>query len=337
MFRGPGEPLSIERVPDPSPEPGDLVLRVQGCGICGSDLHMSEQRMPPGMVMGHEYAGEVVEVGPEAAAGGWRTGERVCALPLAGCGRCVHCHAGNVHFCQAARSFGLGQAAGGYAEYVLAGAAESFRLPEALDGVQGALVEPLAVGLHIVGAARLRAGDNVLVIGAGPVGVAATLWARHFGAREIGVSDPVAGRRELAGRQGATFEIDPGSQEVLPAFEARAGGPPSVILECVGVPGMIQAAFDAAPPQGRVVIAGVCIERDSILPLGAVAKELSVRFAAYYNKTDFAYALDMLASGRVDPSGLITDVIGLAELPAAFESLRRPTSQCKVVVDPCRG
>ena len=165
VFRGAGEPLSIESVPDPSPEPGDLVLRVLGCGICGSDLHMSEQPMPPGMVMGHEYAGEIVEVGRKAAAAGWRTGERVCALPLAGCGQCAHCHAGNVHFCGRVRSFGLGETAGGYAEYVLAGGAESFRLPEGFDGVQGALIEPLAVGLHIVGGRgaarrRQRAGDR---------------------------------------------------------------------------------------------------------------------------------------------------------------------------------
>ena len=85
------------------------------------------------------------------------------------------------------------------------------------------------------------------------------------------------------------------------------------------------------------MIAGVCIERDSIVPVTAVAKELSVRFAAYYNKTDFAYALDMLGSGRVEPTGMVTDVIGLEELPESFESLRRPTTQCKVVVDPSRG
>jgi (R,R)-butanediol dehydrogenase/meso-butanediol dehydrogenase/diacetyl reductase len=319
------------------------VLRVAGCGICGSDLHMSELALPTleraapfralgGMVMGHEFAGEVAEVG--RGAGDWKVGERVCALPLVGCGSCTHCLTGAPQFCAQLGGIGLGAYPGAYAEYVAVDARETFRLPDDLAAHEGALVEPLAVGLHAVHGADVRAGDDVLILGAGPVGIAAALWARCSGAREVVVSDPVAPRRALAERLGATATLDPGAQEVMPAFERHAGRAPDVILECVGVPGMIQGAIDLAPPRGHVVIAGVCMQPDRIVPVTAVMKELHLRFVSYYRRADFARTIDMLRSRRIEPRAMITDRIRLDELPAAFEALRRPSTQCKVIVQP---
>jgi (R,R)-butanediol dehydrogenase/meso-butanediol dehydrogenase/diacetyl reductase len=332
VFREPGKPLAIEDVPDPRAEPGRLVLRVAGCGICGSDLHMSELHLAPGMVMGHEFAGVIAEVGSNA--GDWKIGERVCALPLIGCGSCVYCLTGASPSCAKVAGIGLGAYAGGYAEYVVADARETFRLPESLPTHEGALVEPLAVGLHTVHMAEIRPGDDVLILGAGPVGLATALWARHAGAREIVVSDFVAQRRDLVARLGATATLDPAAQEVMPAFEHHAGRAPDVIIECVGVPGVIQSIFEMAPPRGRVVIAGVCMKPDQIVPVTAMMKELRVQFVAYYRRADFGHTLSMLRAGRIQPGPMITDVIGLDELPAAFEALRRPSTQCKVIVRP---
>jgi (R,R)-butanediol dehydrogenase/meso-butanediol dehydrogenase/diacetyl reductase len=332
VFREPGKPLEIADVPEPRALPGRLVLRVRGCGICGSDLHMSEMSLAPGMVMGHEFAGEIAEVG--RGAGGWKPGERVCALPLIGCGECAHCAAGAPQFCSALEGVGLGAHSGAYAEYVMVDARETFRLPENVATHEGALVEPLAVGLHAVHGAEVRAGDDVLILGAGPVGLATALWARHAGAREIAVSDYVAQRRALALRMGATATLDPAQGPVMPEFERIAGRRPDVIIECIGVPGIIQDIFEMAHPGARVLVAGVCMKPDRIVPLTAVVKELSLRFVSYYRRRDFAYTLDMLRSGRIDPSPMITDLIGLPELPQAFEALRKPSTQCKVIVRP---
>jgi (R,R)-butanediol dehydrogenase/meso-butanediol dehydrogenase/diacetyl reductase len=332
VFQGPGKPLSIENVDDPKPGPGEIVLRVAGCGICGSDLHMSEQTMPAGMVMGHEFAGEIVEVGRDA--GDWKVGDRVCSLPMFGCGKCLWCQTGTTQFCRELRGTGLGPLPGAYAEYVLASAAETLRLPDSVPTHEGALVEPLAVGLHVVHAARVTAGNNVLILGAGPVGLATALWAHHVGAREVIVSDFVASRRELVSRFGATGVIDPSREEVGPAFRRLTGHAPDIIIECVGVPGVIQETFELARPRCRVVIAGVCMKPDTIVPLTAVMKELDVQFVSFYERADFAYTLDMLRAERIAPRGMITDLIGLDELPQAFEALRKPSTQCKVIIQP---
>lgn len=332
-FQGPGLPLALTEVADPLPGPGELVVRVSGCGICGSDLHLSaEPIFPVGTVFGHEFAGVVAAVGRDA--GGWREGEAVCALPLFGCGTCVACLTGDTHHCAKLRGTGLGAVAGAYAEYVRVSARETFRLPDDLAPWEGALVEPLAIGLHAVHAGALKAGDDVLIVGAGPIGLTTALWARHSGAREVIVSDPVAHRRALAEALGATGTVDPAREEVRPAFERLARHAPDVIFECVGVPGLIQEIFAYAPPRCRIVVAGVCLKPDTIVPVTAIMKELSVRFTVFYNRADFGHTIDMLRAGRIDPRPMITDLVDLGGLPDAFEALRTPSTQCKVIVRP---
>jgi 2-desacetyl-2-hydroxyethyl bacteriochlorophyllide A dehydrogenase len=332
-FQGPGRSLVVTDVDDPTPARGELVIQVSGCGVCGSDLHLSaESILPAGTVFGHEFAGTVAAVGPDS--GGWREGESVCALPLFGCGNCVPCVMGDTHHCAAMRGTGLGAIAGAYAQYVRVSARETFRLPDSLAPYEGALVEPLSIGLHAVHGGGLKAGDDVLIVGAGPIGLTAALWARHSGAREVIVSDPVASRRALAEALGATGTVDPTREEVRPAFERLAHHAPDVIFECVGVPGLLQEIFGYAPPRCRIVVAGVCIKPDTIVPVVALMKELSIRFTIFYNRADFGYTIDMLRTGRIDPRPMITDLVGLDELPEAFEALRTPSTQCKVIIRP---
>lgn len=332
-FQEPGRPLVLADLPDPTPGPGELIVRVAGCGICGSDLHLSaEPVLPPGTVLGHEFAGTIAAVGP--GTGPWREGEPVCAVPLFGCGTCVECLTGDTHHCADMRGTGLGRVPGGYAEYVRVSARETFRLPDDLAPHEGALVEPLAIGLHAVHVARLKPGDDVLIVGAGPIGLTTALWARHAGAREVIVSDPVAHRRALAAQLGATGTIDPSKEEVRPTFERVARRPPGVIFECVGVPGLLQEIFGYAPPRCRIVVAGVCLKPDAIVPVTALMKELQLRFTIFYNRADFGHTIDMLRSGRIDPRPMITDLVDLQGLPAAFEALRSPSTQCKVILRP---
>lgn len=338
VFHELGKPLAVEDVPEPTPAPGDLVVRVASCGICGTDLHSAS--LPPGLpngtVMGHEFAGEVVDVGREAL-GDWKVGDRVCALPFIGCGRCAACLTGDAIQCPEVLTTGLGQVPGGYSEFVRVGSSEALHLPESVSFEDGATVEPLSVGLHAVNAAQLARGQNVLVIGAGPIGLATALWARFFGARVVAVSEKSAGRLALAAEFGATHGIDTEKEDVASVFRAAAGAAPDVIFECVGVPGIIQECIGLAPVRGRIVVVGVCAQPDTIVPVLAVVKELSFQFVVAYLKSDFAFSLDMLASGRVQSSPMVTDRVRFDTFSEAFEALKHPTTQCKVLLDPRSG
>jgi (R,R)-butanediol dehydrogenase/meso-butanediol dehydrogenase/diacetyl reductase len=190
------------------------------------------------------------------------------------------------------------------------------------------------VGLHAVDAAAISPGADVLIIGGGPVGLACAIWARHFGAREVVVSDYVEGRRNMAAQIGATALIDPGKEEVASAFERIAGSAPGLIFECVGRPGVIQDSIGLVKRGGKVLSAGMCMEPDSILPMIGGVKEATVQFVSYYRRGDYTLTLDMLRAERINPQPMVTDRIGLDALPAVFEALRKPSTQCKVIVEP---
>lgn len=215
------------------------------------------------------------------------------------------------------------------------GARETIRLPDGLDLESAALVEPLAVGIHAVRVANLKAGSRVMVIGAGPIGLTVALWARFFGAREVVVSELATSRAALAVKMGATRVIRPdpagGAEQLLEQFIDVAGGPPDVIFECVGAPGLLQQCIEMAPQRGKIVPVGVCEQPDNIMPFFGLIKELQIQFAIAYTRDDFDTCLAMLAEKRIDVSAMVTDIVGLDELPEAFEALRTPGHQCKVL------
>jgi (R,R)-butanediol dehydrogenase/meso-butanediol dehydrogenase/diacetyl reductase len=322
--------LAVEEVPDPTPEPGQVVLRVSACGICGSDLHVHQAGfLPVGAIMGHEFSGEVVE-----GVGGLESGARVCALPALSCGRCARCRDGLGAYCSTQRALGFGQAPGAYAEYVAVAAHEVVRLPSGVDDERAALVEPLAVGLHAVLVGRVARGETCLVIGAGPIGIAITLWARHLGAAEVIVSERAPGRRALAERLGATRVVDPEQEDLAAVLARSAPEGADVVFEAVGARGLIQQCLERVRFRGRVVVAGVCITPDTIQPGPAVLKEASVHFVLAYEKRDFERTVELLERKELEPAALITDRIGLDAVPAAFDALEHPAEQCKVLVLP---
>ena len=336
-FQGAGKPLEILDLPDPRPAPEELVVAIKGCGICGSDLHATERDgIPRGAVMGHEYAGEVVEVGGNAPCldGDWRVGDRVACMPGIGCGHCTRCVTGDIMGCQQLRAAGFGDVGGGFSDYIIAGGRETLRLPDNVTSQNGALVEPLAVGLHAVDRAGVAAGEDVLVIGGGPVGLACALWARQLGAGEVVVSDFVESRREMATQIGASALIDPDAEEVPAAFERITGHAPTMIFECVGRPGVIQDGLAMLERGGKVLAAGVCMQPDHFMPVVGSVKNATLQFVSYYRRQDYELTLDMLRSERIDPLPLVTDRISLDALPDAFEALRKPSTQCKVIVEP---
>lgn len=336
VFREVGKPLAVENVPDPVPEPAELVMKVSYCGICGTDLHATREGLTTaacGQILGHEYVGEIVEVGREAA-GNWNVGDRVCAMPFIACGRCLPCAAGRFFECANKKVSGVDDQ-GGFAEFVTVGSRETLLLPEDLDLQSAALVEPLAVGIHAVRVADVKAGSRVLVIGAGPIGLTVALWCRFFGAREVVVSEVAKSRAALASKMGATAVIHPdlekGAEGLLQQFVAVAGGVPDVIFECVGAPGLLQQCIEMAPHRGKIIPVGVCEKPDSIMPFFGLVKELQIQFAIAYTRDDFETCVAMLGERRIDVSPMVTDVVSLDELPAAFEALRTPSHQCKVL------
>jgi (R,R)-butanediol dehydrogenase/meso-butanediol dehydrogenase/diacetyl reductase len=343
VFKAPGAPLVIEDVPDPTPGPSDLILKVAACGICGTDLHWSEspdggahagwRRLEPGAVMGHEFAGEVVEVGRELR-GQWHVGQRVCAQPFIGCGLCAHCTSGRGYRCEQVATRSSAALTGAYAEYTRVGAHASFLLPDGVGFDQGALVEPLAVGLNAVDKARLEPGDSVLIMGAGPVGIAVALWCRFFGARHIVVSDLVGHRAERAIGFGATAAIDASREDVPSRMRQLIGEQPRVIFDCVGVPGSLQLAIDYAPFDGHVVVVGLCMAADRFFPTKALTKELALTFVFVYRRRHFEIVVDMLATGRIDARGLVTGRVGFDAFAQTFESLKKPSDQIKVMLEP---
>jgi (R,R)-butanediol dehydrogenase/meso-butanediol dehydrogenase/diacetyl reductase len=341
MFEAPGQPLVIGDVEAPMPTSTDLLVKVKHCGICGSDLHLAALAdrsggMAPlghGAIMGHEFCGEVVEVGSQAP-GGWHEGDRICALPYIACGQCLDCLGGRGHRCREVIYTGMGGPSGGYADYVRVGGVEALALPDGVDYQAGALVEPLAVGLHAVRLANLRPGEGVLIIGAGPIGLAVALWCRFFGARHVVISDLAPGRLDKAAALGATMGIDASSEDVVGRYKQIAGRRAEVVFDCVGVTGSQQLAMDYAPANGRLVIAGLCMQQDHYMPVKAISKELSVQYVYMYEKRDFELALEMLDQGRIDPSPMITGVVGYDDFSAAFESLKTPRDQCKILLDP---
>jgi (R,R)-butanediol dehydrogenase/meso-butanediol dehydrogenase/diacetyl reductase len=239
-----------------------------------------------------------------------------------------------VLFCPSVRYTGFGDLPGGYGEYVRVGPGEAVRLGESIPDRIGATVEPLCVALQAVENADLSGGARVLVVGAGPIGLAVAQWARFRGARHVAVSESAGGRRALAAGFGADAAIDPAREDVARAFARDAGGPPDVVFECVGVPGLIQHCVDLARPKGQVVVVGVCMGSDPWRPGSAIQKALTFRFSLGYRVRHFELAVEMLAAGRISSDAMITRTVGFAQFPAAFEALKRPGAECKLILEP---
>jgi (R,R)-butanediol dehydrogenase/meso-butanediol dehydrogenase/diacetyl reductase len=323
------QPLVVETVDDPRPTKDELVVKVGRCGICGSDLHMTEEPLfgvPAGAVLGHEFSGEIVELG--AHANGFKVGDRVAVAPLRGCGACPSCLAGEPAWCAKMMLQG-----GGYAEYATATARQCRKLPAGTSLADGALVEPLAVALHGVSLSGLAAGARVLVMGAGPIGLGAAFWARRHGAAKVVVSDLFDVQAPLAQTLGATgfVKVD---EDVKAKLHAALGGAPDIVFECVGRTGILAQALEHVAPRGTIVMLGLCTQADSFVPFAAVQKEVKFVTSAFFNMMEYQAALDALDGEHALPRAMVTDTVALAKMPAAFEALRKRTHQCKVMVEP---
>jgi len=330
IFHEAGKPLAVERLPDLRPSEGQLLVKVHRCGICGSDLHMTQgpgYTVPAGTVLGHEFTGEVVETGKGETR--FRQGDVVVAMPISGCARCGACLIGEPAYCEH-----ISYLFGGYAEYALVSAHTAILLPSRLSAADGALTEPLAVALHGAAMAGITAGSRVLVQGAGPIGLAVLFWARRLGAGHVDIVEGAAARADIALRMGADQVFHPGA-----APEQSLGpGDPSllydVVIECVGRPGILGQSLAHVRRRGTIVSLGYCFLEDTLVPALAGGKEAQFLFPQLYTKAEFEWALSVLDRGAVEPREMITEIVTLDAMPTAFDALRHNPAQCKVIVSP---
>jgi (R,R)-butanediol dehydrogenase/meso-butanediol dehydrogenase/diacetyl reductase len=323
------QPLAFAELPDPTPAAGEVVVKVGRCGICGSDLHMTEDPAygcRPGDVLGHEFAGEVVATGGEVS--GFRAGELVSVIPLRSCGHCDHCRKGEVQWCA---QFGL--QGGGYAEYAVTRPNQCVKLPSGLTLADGAIIEPLAVALHGVNLSGLQRGDTVLVLGAGPIGLAVAYWCRKMGAGRVAVQDVAEFQRERAGAMGAdAFVVDPA--DPVGSADRALGGKADIVFECVGIPGLIAQAVEQVRNRGTILLLGLCTQPDTFNSFAMLSKEVRLVTSAFFTTREYEAALAALESGALEPRALVTDTIALGDTPEVFESLKRRSGQCKVLIAP---
>jgi threonine dehydrogenase-like Zn-dependent dehydrogenase len=330
--------LVVDEVSEPVPMSGDALVAVRACGICGSDLHTldhaehlvavaaalgSDLDFDPSAdyVLGHEWCAEVLDLGPgtEAAVA---PGDLVVSVPYLVRGETL-LPLGFVN-----------DAPGGFAERMLLTAALCVRVPNGLDHRRAALTEPMAVALHAVNRADIQPGDTAVVIGCGPIGLALITWLAARGVALIVASDLWARRRALAAALGAHVVVDPTDEPVVDAWRRADGLSPLVVFEAVGVPGMLDQAIFAAPTGSRIVVAGVCMQPDTIRPLIAIVKELDLRFVYAYTEAEFSDTLRSLAEGVIDVSPLVSGTVGLEGVAAAFDALRAADHHVKVLVEP---
>ena len=338
MARG-GE-LVVEDTPDPVPGPGDALVSVKACGICGSDLHAlqfagelvataREAGAPLSFdpyrdyIMGHEFAAEVVELGPQTDGAPVRPGDLVTSLPVAltPTGLEPVGAYSNVYN-------------GGYADLMRLTAGMCLKVPNGLDHRRAALTEPMAVGRHAVARAAVQPKESAVVLGAGPVGLAVVAELRRIGVETVVVSDFSPRRRAVALAMGASVAVDPRAEEPMNAWAAADGTRSPVVFDAIGVPGTLDTVIKYAPALGRVCVVGSCMQGDSVRPLIAQTKQLTIVFSFAYDPFEFADTLRAIAEGEIDVTPMITGVCGVDGVPAAFRALGRPDEHVKILVEP---
>lgn len=329
-----GRMVYRDDVPEPVPGPGQVLVGVKACGICGSDLHFAAHGdevvemtaqvaagaggmavdLKSDVFMGHEFSAEVLEAGPDTDT--HPPGTLVTSLPVLLSARGVE------------PIVYSNSTIGGYAERMLLSAPLLMPIPNGLDLKHAALTEPMAVGLHAVNKSNIAPGETALVLGCGPIGIAIIASLRARGVENIVAADFSPKRRELATAMGAHQTVD--AAEGSPFDTVK----PAVVFEAVGVPGIIDDVLRRARPGTRLVVAGVCMQPDTVHPFFAIAKEINVQFVLAYNPEEFGDSLRALAEGEIDVTPLITGEVGLEGVGQAFDDLADPERHCKILVTP---
>jgi threonine dehydrogenase-like Zn-dependent dehydrogenase len=328
--------MELQNQPDPTPQPGEVILRVEAVGICGSELSgylgQNSLRVPP-LVMGHEFAGTVAAIGP--GANGLEAGDRVTVNPLIGCGACALCRLGLENLCPQRQIIGIHRP-GGFAELVAVPATSCTRLPHDLGHIAGSLAEPLGCGVRAAHIGGVRAGSRVLVLGAGTIGLMCIAATHKAGGTVTLAADPNAGRLRTAADWGTENLCDTRTADPAEAGRQLTGGlGVDVAIDAVGSDTTRRVAVRAVRPGGTVVLVGL---HEAESPFDAnyiVRSEIRVAGSFAYTHADFDTAVAMLAAGDVAPTAGWLQERDLEECGDSFaELIDNPPAVSKIVLRP---
>ena len=329
VYLGPRR-MELQEVPEPTPAPGEVVIATSASAICGSDLHgfreASSRRIPP-LIMGHETVGTIAEVGDGVDRG--RIGRRAVLRPILACGSCEPCRVGRTNICVNGRLVGR-ETPGGFAErFAVPERAAVDITPDIPDDV-ATVVEPLANAIHVTSRA-LAPGDDVLVIGAGPIGALMARMSVERGAARVFATDRVAARRELARAQGAVpVDADVADEEIAAATNGRGV---DVVIDAVGIEATWALALRAARRGGRIELVGLGEAAAAVDAFGLIGKEVSITGSYGWVDDEFGTAIEMIEARAIDTTGWFTWST-FAEGQQAFEQLVDTTEAFKIVLRP---
>jgi L-iditol 2-dehydrogenase len=320
------EPTAFELTdrPRPEPAPDEVLVAVRDVGICGSDVHYYEHGrigdyvVENPLVLGHESAGEVVAVGD--AVTHLAAGDRVALEPGVPCRRCAHCKRGDYHLCEEVTFMATPPHDGAFTEYVSWPADFAYKLPGSVSTTEGALCEPLSVGIHAVRRGDVETGDTVVVTGAGPIGLLVMEAARAAGATDVVLTDVVPEKLAFAAERGADLTVDVSETDLEAAVDDYTDGVGAdVVVEASGAAPSIESTFDVVRRGGSVVLVGLASE--ATIPIDVfdiIDNELDVHGSFRYKNT-YDAAVDLLADGVVDVEGIVDFEAPLSDIDAAFQ------------------
>lgn len=327
--------FAVTDLPTPHAGPGELVLRNQVCGVCGTDVHIyhgepGSADVNPPVVLGHEYSGEVVEVGEGVT--GFAMGDHVTVDPNIYCGHCAYCQNGKKQLCPSMEAIGVTRD-GGFAQYSRIPASQAFKLEPTVPWEASAMAEPLACCLHGIDLAGIQVGDKVCVVGGGAIGLLMVQLAKLSGASQIVLSEPNEKRRQVGLQLGANAAIDPTRPDAQEAFAQVLDGGANVVIECVGNVPAVKSAFQFAGKGATVLLFSVPkVDATFDLPLFDVyKKELTIK-GSFVNPDTHARAVALINSGKVDFGPIITHRFPLDQLPEAI-AMQMSDASIKVVVE----
>ncbi len=327
--------LRVEEVQMRRPGAGELVIKIEACGVCGTDLHIYEgaegaaQCVPP-TILGHEFSGTVFEVGEGVT--NFKPGDRVCADPNDMCGKCYYCRIGKAHFCE--NMVGIGTTVdGGFSEFCTVREKQVYSIGETLSFAEGAMAEPIACCLHGMDLAGVKTGDTVLITGGGTIGLIMLQLTKLSGAAKIIVIEPVEAKRDMALKLGADMVVDPFGQNVEELLK-KDGGRIDVSIECVGLKNTVMDAVRYVGRGGTVMMFGLT-HPDCEIPLKPfdVFKREIVLKASFINPYTQSRAVALLQSGKINTRDLITDHIKLDDIKKVFED-KSYRSRGKIIIEP---
>jgi L-iditol 2-dehydrogenase len=331
--------LEYKEVAEPAIGPDDVLVNVKACGICGSDVHgfdgSTGRRIPP-VIMGHEVAGAVAEVGSQVH--GWQPGERVTLDSNIYCEVCHYCRKGKTNLCDHRRVLGVSCAEfrqdGAFAEYVAVPQQCVYRLPDGLSFEHAALVEPVSIAVHAAGRPTIRLNDSAVVVGAGMIGLLLVQALRAAGCSPIVALDVEPSRLDLACQVGADVGLRADAPDVVSQVLELHDGGADLVFEAVGTPPALQLAFECARKGGALTLIGN-VSPTAVLPLQTVVIRELTLYGSCQSTGEYPACLDMMARGAIRVDSLISAAAPLAEGAAWFEKLRqRSRDLLKVVLVP---